>query len=186
MIKALRVVIITILSFITPSVYSQTIKWLSFEEAVKLNEKNPKKFIIDIYTDWCGWCKKMEASTYTNPVIIDYVNTYYYAVKLNAERRDTVIFQGHTFVNENKNGSHSTHQLAEALLNGKMSYPTTVFMNQKYELLSPVAGYLTQEDLEPILSFFALDKYLNTTYDLFKAGFVSKIKPIQTAPTLTK
>lgn len=183
-----KIKIIFALHFIfTASVgFSQSIKWLSFEQAVELNKKNPKKFIIDIYTDWCGWCKKMEATTYTNPVIIDYINTYYYAVKLNAERKDTVIFQGHTFVNENKNGSHSTHQLAESLLNGKMSYPTTVFMNEKYQLLTPVAGYLTQEDLEPILSFFALDKYLNTTYDQFKASFVSKIAQPQTAPIISK
>ena len=163
------------LSLAQTSAFSQGIKWLSFEQAVELNKKNSKKFIIDIYTDWCGWCKKMDASTYTNPVIIDYVNTYYYAVKLNAERKDTVIFQDHTFVNENKNGGRSTHQLAESLLNGKMSYPTTVFMNEKYELLTPVAGYLTQNDLEPILSFFATDKYLSMSFEQFKASFVSKI-----------
>ena len=65
------------------------IEWLSFEEAVKRNEKEPKKFIVDVYTDWCGWCKKMDANTFTNPVIIKYINENYWAVKLNAERKDS-------------------------------------------------------------------------------------------------
>jgi len=53
------------------------IKWLDFEEAVALNSKKPKKIFIDMYTDWCGWCKKMDAATFINPVIVDYMNEHY-------------------------------------------------------------------------------------------------------------
>jgi thiol:disulfide interchange protein len=40
------------------------INWLSLEEASSLYESNPKPMFIDVYTDWCGWCKKMDASTF--------------------------------------------------------------------------------------------------------------------------
>lgn len=163
---------------------AKELKWLSFEQAVELNKKNPKKILIDVYTDWCGWCKVMDKNTYTNTYLIEYINKYYYPVKLNAERKDTVVFNGHTFINENK-GSRSSHQLAQAILNGKMSYPTTVFMNEKYELLSPVPGYLKPEDIEPILEFFALNKHLGMTYEQFKTSFVSKL-PAPKPSTETK
>ena len=60
------------------------VKWLSFEEAQKLAAKTPKKIFVDVYTDWCGWCKKMDKNTLSDPGIKDYLNKKYYAVKLNA------------------------------------------------------------------------------------------------------
>ena len=50
------------------------INWISLEEAQRLNEKEPRKIIIDLYTSWCGWCKKMDASTFAHPVVAKYVN----------------------------------------------------------------------------------------------------------------
>ena len=65
--------------------YSQSekhkVKWYTLEEAQKLNAKNPKKIIIDVYTDWCGWCKKMDQATFGNPAIAKYLNDNYYPVK---------------------------------------------------------------------------------------------------------
>ena len=76
------------------------IHWISFDEAIKLNSGYPKKkILIDVYTDWCGWCKKMDAVTFSNPVIASYINEHYWAVKLNAEGYDTIIYNGVTYTN---------------------------------------------------------------------------------------
>ena len=71
---------------------------MSFEEAVERCAKEPKMVFIDVYTDWCGWCKRMDQSTFANPVIAQYMNDHFYAVKFDAERQDTITFQGHQFV----------------------------------------------------------------------------------------
>ena len=55
----------------------QKINWLDFETAQEMNKKEPKKFIVDVYTSWCGWCKRMDASTFHHPVIVDYINENY-------------------------------------------------------------------------------------------------------------
>ncbi|MDP1621632.1 MAG: DUF255 domain-containing protein [Bacteroidales bacterium] len=104
------------------------IKWYSFEEAYKLNKKKPKKMFVDVFTEWCGWCKKMDAETFANPFIAKYMDEHFYCVKLDAERKDTVEIDGQIFVNPNPASKRSTHKLAVELLRGKMSYPSYVFL----------------------------------------------------------
>lgn len=132
--------------------YAQTVKWYSFEEAVELNKKAPRKILIDVYTDWCGWCKVMDKETFQQAGIAKILNEKYYAVKFNAESKEPVTFQGHTFINSGE-GSRPPHQLAVALLNGKMSYPSIVFMNEKNQLITAVPGFQKPEQMEPLLMF---------------------------------
>ena len=153
-----------------------SIEWLSFEEAVKRNEKEPKKFIVNVYTDWCGWCKKMDANTFTNPVIIKYINENYWAVKLNAERKDTVVLGQQTFINENLTQRRGPHQLAVALLNGKMTYPSIVYLDENVELMHPsIAGYQDPKSLEEIIKYFGEGSYQSTPWDQYVKEFQSAI-----------
>lgn len=152
----------------------EKIKWMSFEEAIELSEKKSKHIFIDVYTDWCGWCKRMDASTFVDPVIVDLMNKHFYAVKLDAERKDTVYFQDNAFVNPNPTGRRSSHQLAQALLKGKMSYPSFVFLNDKAEWLTVVNGYVKSPDLEKVLTYFGDNIYEEKTWEQFGATFVGK------------
>jgi thioredoxin-related protein len=128
------------------------INWMSFEEAVKKSDANPKKIFIDVYTDWCGWCKKMDASTFMEDTVINYLNKNYYAVKLNAETRDTIRFRGKEFMFMPE---YKSNELAISLLGGKMGYPSYVLLDEKYTMLTPpVQSYLNKEDLMPILVYY--------------------------------
>ena len=180
-------IVIMILSIYTPAVSQDKpkektekkgdlIKWYSFEEAYQLNKKKQKKIFVDVFTDWCGWCKKMDAETFTNPVIVEYMSKHFYCVKLNAERKDTVIIDGVTFVNPSPTGKRATHQLAVELLKGKMSYPSYVFLNEKGQWMTVVAGYQQAKDFEYIIHYFGDDIYLKTPWEEFKPTFQGKIK----------
>ena len=68
------------------------VKWMSWEEAVQANKKNPKKIFIDVYTDWCGWCKKMDKTTLSNPKIVKELNANFYSVKFDAEQKESINF----------------------------------------------------------------------------------------------
>lgn len=145
---------------------TKKINWMSFEEAVKLNETTPKKIFIDVYTDWCGWCTKMDQTTFIDPSIVEYMNENYYAVKFDAEQTEPIEFMGHTFINQNPNGPRKgTHQLAQALLQGKMSYPSYVFMNEKNQVLTIVPGYAQAKEFMPILKYFGTNAFLTTSWE---------------------
>ena len=111
----------------------ETVKWYTLKEAEELNKKEPRIFFIDVYTDWCGWCKEMDRVSFSHPVIAEYLNAHFYPVKLNAETRDTILFGGHVFINKGT-GQRPSHDLAISLLNGKMSYPSVVYLNSKYQI----------------------------------------------------
>lgn len=172
--------------FLTDALYAQDakkpaskevkVKWYSFEDAYKLNKKKPKKIFIDVFTEWCGWCKKMDAETFANPFIASYMNENFYCVKLDAERKDTVVLDGVTFVNPNPAGKRSTHQLANEMLRNQMSYPSYVFLNEKGQVLSVVPGYQQAKDFECILAYFGKDAYLKTQWEEFRAGFKGEMK----------
>jgi len=63
----------------------------SLEEA----RRTGKRVLIDVYTDWCGWCKKLDRDTYTDSVVVQRLNREFICVKLNPEsgRREQRIAQ---------------------------------------------------------------------------------------------
>ena len=148
---------------------AQEVKWLSWDEAAKLaeTEKNPKKIFIDVYTDWCGWCKKMDKDTFQNAEVAEYMSKNYYMVKLDGEGKEPIVFRGKTFkfVPSGRNGYH---EFAAALMQGKMSYPTTIFLDEKMNMLSPVPGYQKPEPFLKIAKYFGEDIHKEkdwNTYD---------------------
>lgn len=152
-----------------------TVKWYTFEEAVALNQQNPKKILIDVYTDWCGWCKTMDKNTFSNPSIAKYLNENFYPVKFNAESTKPVSFKGQEFKNRNQ-GNRSPHDLAIALLSGKMSYPSIAYLDGENNLITAVAGYSTPSQIEPILVYIVEEHYTKTPWDTFIKSFKGKIK----------
>jgi thioredoxin-related protein len=147
---------------------AQAINWMSFDMAVKLNKEHPKKIFIDVYTQWCGWCKRMDQTTYLDKDVIDYINKNFYAVRLDAETRDTFHFNNHIFVNSKPEEKGSVNELAYSLMDGKMMYPTTIYLDENFNRISVAPGYLSSSDLKMVLTFFEEEKYKTMTYEDYK------------------
>lgn len=163
----MRLFSLAIILFVALGANAQNVKWYTFSEAVELNKKQPRKIMVDVYTDWCGWCKVMDEQTFQHADIAKILNEKYYAVKFNAERKDDVFFQGTKFVNKGE-GRRPTHDLAIAMLNGKMSYPSIVFMNEQNQLITAVPGFQKPEQMEPLLMYIYESLYeKNVNYQEF-------------------
>ncbi|MDZ4844503.1 MAG: DUF255 domain-containing protein [Chitinophagales bacterium] len=158
-----------ILSAQTPP---KLVKWLTMQEAIELNKKQPRKIFIDVYTDWCGWCKKMDAVTFENPIVAKYLNERYYPVQFNAEVRDSIFFREkqYAFVTE---GSRGYHELAVELMQGKMSYPTVVFLDEQLKNIQAIPGFREAPEMDRILKYFGDNFYRNTDYQIFQSNYVS-------------
>ncbi len=132
------------------------IRWMTFRDAVNKNQQLQKKVFIDFYTSWCGWCKRMDATTFVEPSIVDYMNKNFYAVKFDAETHDTIFLKDKAYVFRPE---YRANEFAAQMLNGSMSYPTSVYLDENLNEIGPVPGYLTAEQLLPVMKYFSEDIY---------------------------
>jgi thioredoxin-related protein len=151
---------------------SNAVQWLTFEQAVEMSKKEKRKIFIDVYTDWCGWCKVMDKNTFSEPKIAEMLNEKFYPVKLNAEQREDIVYDGTTFKFV-ANGRSGYHQLAAALLNNKLSYPTVVFLDEDFRMLQPLPGYQKPEDFHKVAQFIAEDHYKKLSWNDWQGKYKS-------------
>lgn len=156
----------------------EEIRWLTMEEALKLHKTAPKKIVVDMYTDWCGWCKKMDREVYENPGIVKYLNENYYVVKFNTEKyKEDIEYAGNTFkfVPPPNGGRNGIHELAYLLMNKKASYPTTVFIDEALQPIQAIPGYQKADFFEIVITFIGDDKYKNTPWTEYQQSYQQKL-----------
>ena len=132
--------------------HSGPVKWLTIQEAEKRSLTEKRLIFIDVYTDWCGWCKVMDKNTFADPEVARILNEKFYPVKFNAEQREDVTFQGNTFKFA-AYGNGGTHELASALLQNRLSYPTVVFLDEEFKMIQPLPGYQKAPEFHRIIQF---------------------------------
>ena len=147
------------------------VKWMSFAEAVEKSKTEKRKIFIDVYTDWCRFCKDMDKNTFPDPEVAKLLNEKFYAVKLDAEQTEDITFRGTTFKYV-PYGNKGVHQLAAALLNNQLSYPNFVFLDEEFRIIpvmqgsTSLPGYRKPEEFHIFLSFVG-------------GNFYQKIKTVQ-------
>ena len=157
--------LIIALFLVGTTINAQEINWLSLEEAVEAQKTTPKKIFMDAYTVWCGPCKMLDKNTFHNKDVANYINENYYAVKFNAEGNETINYKDNTFTNPNfkpnSKGRNSSHELSQYF--SIRAYPTLVFLDEEANLIGPIPGYKTPQQLEIFLKMFHTDAYKNLT-----------------------
>ncbi len=154
------------ISFSQKTVEPSLIKWYTIEEADSLSNIYPKPIMIDVYTDWCGWCKHMMKTTFAHKGISNYININFYPVRFNAEGFDTIKYQGKTYTNLG-NGRKPKHDFAKYILNNRFSFPTIVYIDKKRKI-NPVPGYMKVHEIEPLLVYFVEEIHNALPYKSWK------------------
>lgn len=144
-----------------------SVHWMSIEDAMKSTKVHPKKILIDVYTEWCGWCKKMDQSTFIETEIVVELEKNFYSVKLDAEYKGTILFGGKAFQNPSPNTERSKHEFAAALLQGQMSFPSYVFMDEQGRGITLIKGYQTKEVFIKYLKYISSNSYKTLSPDQY-------------------
>lgn len=121
------------------------ITWIDIPTADKISNSEGKMYFIDMYTDWCGWCKVMDKKTFTDPNIIQYMTEHFHSIKFDAEQKESVIFNGKKYDWQPK-GRNGVNALAEELLKGRLSYPSYVYLDKDKNFIKITNGYLPPEN----------------------------------------
>ena len=144
------------------------VQWMTLEEVMTSMQKEKRPILIDLYTDWCGWCKVMDKKTYQNKNVSAYLQQKFYAVKLNAEATKAITWNGKMY---KFNPGYKTHDFAIYLTGGQLSYPTTVIIPLEEPQPQAIPGFLEPKDFEMIVKYFGEGKYGKIPFNQFQKQF---------------
>lgn len=132
----------------TPDAEGSLVKWMTLEEALEKNSKQPRPIILDFYTDWCGWCKVMDRKTYAHPGVAAYLNEHFVLAKVNAEspKRFKV-----------GEGTKSGVEVAREF--SVRSFPITWFLRPDGSRIDQLPGYRPPEEFQRVLEFIHARQY---------------------------
>lgn len=145
--------------------------WHSIDDAseAKIGEK---VFFVDFYTSWCGYCKKMDRETFSDPTVITLLNKYFYPVKFDAEGNKTVTWAGKTYHPTKGAGRYRTHEFAR----GISGFPTFVLYWADGTPLQAIPGFYPAKDFIVILWYFASGDYNRYPYEHYRQIFDKEIR----------
>jgi uncharacterized protein YyaL (SSP411 family) len=149
------------------------INWMTLEQAMEKNKTEKRKIYVDVYTDWCGWCKKMDSTSFVNPAVAKYLNEHYWPVKFNAEQQQDITFNNKVY-HFRRNGARGVHELAIEWLNNRLSFPSSVFLDENQHTIQALSTYLDATKLEAIINYFGTDSHKKTPWEVYERNFVKR------------
>lgn len=135
----------------------QTYKFTQIDSLQKIE---PRPIFIFIYTTWCKYCMAMKQTTFKNKAIIATLNNKFYAVFLNAETKENIVFNNHLFKYKATGNHVGSHELAQQLsiINKQVVYPTTCILNVQKEIILQHSNYIEAVSLKYYLNKVLVNK----------------------------
>lgn len=158
----------------------EKIEWIKIdqlEKSIGQTNNQGKKILVDCYTDWCGWCKRMDKDTFSDTLIAKIMNYYFIAVKFDAECQENITLKGKEYKsNGTTSKKKNPHQLAYYLLNNRLSYPSFSIMNTDLNVIEVIAGYNNPNEFEKMLVFFGEGLNTELDYNQFAKEYETKYR----------
>lgn len=146
-------ILVCILCFNFSNSLAQGVDWIGFEKLEESLRKQPRPVLIFIHTSWCRFCSLQEENTFTNKDVINEIQRDFYAVSLDGEQQEEIIFLKKRYKYNPTGSGTGYHELAEFLgkKDGTLSFPTTVILSASLKPLGQFPGFLNAADLLRLL-----------------------------------
>jgi len=136
---------------ITPSQTNEKIQWKTWTELEEAFTTKPKPVFIYFHAHWCNYCKKLKREVFTKKKVIEKINSDYYAVKMDVETLDTIVFDGVTFTNKQaeskRNGIHELPLLLASREDKLFTLPATLLFNRDFKIRERLFTYYTSKTI---------------------------------------
>ena len=173
---------LTYLFFLFFTFSNAQINWMTVEQAIEAQKKNPKKIIIDFYSENNASCTIMDKQTFAHPQIIKFINDKFYAVKFNALGNSVVNFYDRIFKNSDfsqiSKDKINMHQFAKFM--NVNACPSIIFLDENGQTITNLNGLFSAKELEPYLSMIGSNDYKSIKtrekWENYQRKFKSKIK----------
>jgi thioredoxin-related protein len=121
--------------------------------------------LLDVYTDWCGWCKKMDKEVFADPAVAEILASRFALAKVNGESKESITYKG-----------QKTDGVGIARGFGVKGYPAIIFLDSKGEMLTLIPGFVDAEKFLPIVLFIGNKEYEKMEWDAFLASYTASKK----------
>jgi thioredoxin-related protein len=143
------------------------VEWMTVEQAADKLQQEKRPVLIDLYTSWCGWCKEMDRKTYSSKKVAAYLAEKFYTVKVDAETRAVISWQGRTY---GYSPQYRSNEFALYLTHGRLEFPTTIIITPG-DAPQAIPGFMEPGELEPVLKYFGEGAYKTQGFDEYMKGF---------------
>lgn len=138
---------------------AKDLQWRKFNDGIAEAKRTGKKVLVDVYTDWCKWCKKMDEVTYKDAKVKEYLEKNFVLIKLNAEGSEAITYSGQKM---------SPGEFAQGMrIDG---YPATLFLQANSEAITVLPGYSEPPMFVHVLTYIREDHYKSKGFDQYLAG----------------
>jgi thioredoxin-related protein len=131
-----------------------TLTWHKYDEGLAKAEKEKKHILIAFYTNWCGWCRRMDQLTYADEEVKKVLNEDYVAIKVNAQSKEKVKVDEKEITEMEVAGTFRVR-----------SYPTTWFLKYSGEKIAPYYGYAEAQNFLNVLNYIKDDLYDKISFE---------------------
>ncbi|UCD54877.1 MAG: thioredoxin fold domain-containing protein [Candidatus Omnitrophota bacterium] len=126
--KFIAILLLSLSIFLFQAVSTYAISWNTrLESSLRKAELQKKPIMIYFYTDWCGWCEKLERETYSDSKVSKLARKFI-SIKVNGDRERDIVKKYNI-----------------------RGYPAVIFLSSDGNIMQRIGGYMDPGDFARIM-----------------------------------
>jgi thioredoxin-related protein len=134
---------------------STGIVWHRYDDGLKMARENGKHILVNFTAKWCGYCGKMNRTTFSNPEVVKMLSEDFVTIKVHGDSKKELNIDGYK-ITERKLALNEYHV---------RGYPAYWFLKSDGKRLGVLPGYRAANEFLEVLYFMKAGLYDKMTFD---------------------